>query len=84
MRKIKLTSEEKEIMSAIENDEFVAVKGEELKAVADAIAARKKDATLTLRVNKRDINKIKMMTCRKGIHYQTYIAEIIHKVAEAI
>ena len=46
MIKQKLTKEEKEIMEAIERDEFIPVTGKELKSVADAIAARKKDVTL--------------------------------------
>ena len=45
MKKQYLDAEEKEIMEAIENDEFVPVTGAELKRVADSIAARKKDMT---------------------------------------
>ena len=57
MKKQYLDAEEKEIMEAIENDEFVPVTGVELRRVADAIAARKKDMTLTIRVNRNDINR---------------------------
>ena len=83
MKKIRLTHEEQEIMKGIERDEFVPVTGKELKAVADAIAARKKDTTLTIRVNSGDIHRIKKMALRKGIPYQSYISEVIHRVAEA-
>lgn len=83
MKKIKLTREEREIMAGIERDEFVPVTGKELSDVADAIAARKKDTTLTIRVNSRDIHRIKKMAVKKGIPYQTYISEVIHRVAEA-
>lgn len=83
MKKIKLAPEEREIMAGIERDEFVPVTGKELNDVADAIAARKKDATLTIRVNSRDISRIKKLAGRKGIPYQTYISEVIHRVAEA-
>ena len=83
MKKIKLTREEREVMAGIERDEFVPVTGKELNDVADAIAARKKDATLTIRVNSRDIYRIKKMAVKKGIPYQTYISEVIHRVAEA-
>ena len=51
MKKIKLSREEQDIMRGIEQDEFVPVTGVELKDVADAIKAREKDATLTIRVN---------------------------------
>ena len=37
-----LSAEEKEIMKAIERDEFVPVTGPALKRMAEAIAARKK------------------------------------------
>ena len=83
MKKIKLTREERKIMAGIEGNEFVPVTGKELNDVADAIAARKKDATLTIRVNSQDIHRIKKMAVKKGIPYQTYISEVIHRVAEA-
>lgn len=81
MKKIQLTPEEKEIMDAIERDEFVPVSGKELKNIADSIAARKKDTTLTIRVNSNDVNRIKKIANKKGIRYQTYISEILHRVA---
>ena len=84
MIKTKLTSEEQKIMQAIERDEYLPVSGKELKSVAEAIAARKKDTTLTIRVNGQDINRIKKMADRKGIPYQSYLAEVIHRVAEAL
>lgn len=84
MIKVKLTPEEKKIMKAIEADEYIPVSGKELKDVADAIAARKKDATLTIRVNSRDIDRIKQMAVQKGIPYQSYLSEVIHRVAHAL
>ena len=84
MRKIKLDSEEQEIMSAIEKDQYVPVSGKELSAVADSIAARRKNMTLTIRVNSEDINRIKKFSQNKGIPYQTYLSEVIHRVAATI
>lgn len=84
MRKIKLDADEKEIMRAIERDDYVPVGGRELRAVADAIAARKKDITLTIRVNSQDINCIKKFSKSKGIPYQTYLSELIHRVAATV
>lgn len=84
MRRIKLNAEEKEILEAIERDEFVPVGGKELRAVADAVAARKKDMTLTIRVNSKDINRIKKLAHTKGIPYQSYLSEVIHRVAVAV
>ena len=84
MKRIKLDKEEKEIMKGIENDEFVPVTGKEFRDAADAIAARKKDATLTLRVNSQDINRIKKMANKKRIRYQSYLSEVIHRLAESL
>ena len=84
MRKIKLDTEEKEIMASIERDEFVTVTGKELRGVAEAIAARKKDRTLTIRVNSNDIRRIKKMAGSRGIPYQSYLSEVIHRVAMAV
>ena len=48
MRRIKLSAGEKEILEAIKRDDFVPVGGKELRAVADAVAVRKKDMTSTI------------------------------------
>ena len=45
---MKLDTEEKRIMAAIERNEFIPVTGRELHEMTDAIAARKKDKTLNL------------------------------------
>jgi predicted DNA binding CopG/RHH family protein len=84
MKQIKLDAEEKKIMKAIENNEYVPVGGKELRDVADAIAARKKNMTLTIRVNSQDINRIKRFSKSKGIPYQTYLSEVIHRVAATV
>jgi predicted DNA binding CopG/RHH family protein len=84
MRQIKLDKEEKKIMAAIENNGYVPVSGKELHDVADAIAARKKNMTLTIRVNSQDINRIKKFSKAKGIPYQTYLSEVIHRLAATV
>ena len=81
MKKIKLGVKEEKIMAAIERDEYMPVTGKELQRVADSIAARKKDLVLTIRVNKQDIQKIKKFASSKGIPYQSFLSELIHRVA---
>ena len=78
MKKIKLTPEEQEISDAVDRGEFVPGSREKFEEIAAAIAARKKDISLTIRVNSQDINAIKKMAQKKGIAYQTYISEVIH------
>ncbi len=82
MKKEYLDKEEKENMAAIDGDEFITVTGAQLKRVADAIAARKRDMTLTIRVNRNDINRIKKMAQKHRIPYQSYISEVIHRIAQ--
>ena len=84
MKKIKLTAEEREVEAEIERGEYVPVTGKELHELASALAARKKDQMLTIRVNSEDIRKIKKLAGEKGIHYQSYLAEVIHRVAMAL
>lgn len=84
MKKIKLSAEEREAMKAIERDEFVPVSGKELREVAETIANRKKDASLTIRVNSREINLIKKMADKRGIPYQSYLSEVMHRAAQAL
>ncbi|MBF0484639.1 MAG: hypothetical protein HQL25_08065 [Candidatus Omnitrophica bacterium] len=84
MRKIKLDAQEQEIMDAIERNEYVSVGGKELRAVADAIALRKKNMTLTIRVNSQDINRIKKFAQTRGIPYQTYLSEVIHRISVSV
>ncbi len=81
MRKIKLTREERMIEESLER--FVPVDKQEYEQIIDALAARKKDAVLNIRVNSLDLINIKHKAGRLGIRYQTFISEIIHRVAQA-
>ncbi len=81
MRKIKLTKEEKTIEDALVRGDYVRVSNAELKEVRELLAARKKDQTMTIRVNSEDIKKIKKKAEKVGIRYQTYITEVLHRVA---
>ena len=83
MRKIRLTRQEKAVEDALLNDEYVNVPKREFDSIARLIAARKKDAVLNIRVNSRDLLSIKEKAKRFGIKYQTYISEILHRIAQA-
>jgi len=83
MRKVHLTRQEKAIEESLLKGEYLNVGKDEFTAVADAIAARKKDAVLNIRVNSRDLASIKQKAGRLGIKYQTFISEIIHRIARA-
>ena len=81
MRAIRLTREEREIEESIEK--FVPVDKKEFEAIVRSLEARKKDAVLNIRVNRYDLDSIKRKATQLGIRYQTFIAEILHKVAQA-
>ena len=81
MRKIKLTREERMVEENIER--FVRVDKEEYEKIVQAIAARKKDAVLNIRVNSRDLASIKHKAERLGVKYQTFLSEVIHRIAQA-
>ena len=80
-KNIELTRQEKEIEDALMAGEFVNVEGKELEEISQAIARRKKDAVLNIRVNSQDIISIKQKAKKLGIKYQTFISEVLHKVA---
>jgi len=80
-RNIELTRQEKEVEDALMAGEFVNIEGNELEKISQAIARRKKDAVLNIRVNSQDIISIKQKAKKLGIKYQTFISEVLHKIA---
>ena len=80
MKKLKLTKEEQWIEDHAE--EFVPVSREKLEMIKQAIERRKKDAVLNIRVNSYDLEHLKQKARKLGIKYQTFISEILHKIAE--
>ena len=80
MRKAKLTKEERWIEEHIE--EFVPVSKDTFNEIVQALERRKKDAVLNIRVNSYDLEHLKQKAQKLGIKYQTFISEILNKVAE--
>ena len=83
MRKINLTRQEKAIEDSLLKEEYANIVKSDFMAIAEAIAARKKDAVLNVRVNSRDLVAIKQRSQKLGIKYQTFISEVIHRIAQA-
>ena len=83
MKKYKLTKEEKEIENGLLRGEYIPIRGKELENIEKALKLRRKDITMTIRVNSEDIAKIKNKAKKLGVKYQSYISEVIHQVAEA-
>lgn len=83
MKRIKLTRQEKKIEDALIKGEYVNASKRDLNQITEAIAARKKDAVLNLRINSRDLESLKQKADKLGIRYQTFISEILHRVAQS-
>ena len=81
-RKIKLTRYEKEIEKASERGEYVDADPKMLKDIAEMLEARKKDAVLNIRINSGDLDSLKQKAAKLGVKYQTFISEILHRVAQ--
>lgn len=81
MRKVKLTKNEKEIEEALIQGEYIDIDKNEFKNIALSIASRKKDSVLNIRVNGEDLKLIKKKAQRFGIRYQTFISELLHRIA---
>ena len=83
MRNIELTRQEKAIENELLKGEYKSVSKEKFDSIAKSLAARKKDAVLNIRVNSNDLSSIKQKAKKFGIKYQTFISELLHKVAQA-
>jgi len=83
MRKIRLTHNEKAIEDSLVKGELEAVGKEKFDEIAQALAARKKDSVLSIRINSGDLASLKQKAHKLGLKYQTFISEILHRVAAA-
>lgn len=81
MRRIKLTREERAIEEALLRGEYQDVSKAEFERMAQALAARRKDAVLNIRINSQDLRSLKQKANKLGVRYQTFIAEFLRRLA---
>ncbi|MBI2890700.1 MAG: hypothetical protein HYY13_07930 [Nitrospirae bacterium] len=81
MKKVRLNRGEKAIEKSLLRGEFRPVRRSEFDRIAKAIARRKKDAVLNIRVNGQDLASIKHKAKALGVAYQTFLSELIHHYA---
>ncbi len=79
MKKFRLTKYEQRIEDAIGRGEYVPVSPARAKWIAEQIAAYRKDAVISLRINSQDLRHIKEKARKFGVPYQRYITEILHR-----
>ncbi len=81
MRQLRLTRQERAIENALVRGEYRNVPKAEFEDIARAVAHRRKDAVLNIRVNSQDLEGIKQKARRLGVKYQAFLSEMIHRVA---
>ena len=82
MRKIKLTNQEREIEDDLLKGEYRDADKNYFASIAQSIGGRRKDAVLNIRINSFDLENIKEHARKFGVRYQTFISEILHRVAQ--
>jgi len=71
-----------EALRSLENPKYWAKLDAEMAEVDEERAAKRKDAILHLRINSRDLTKLKEKALRAGVRYQTFVARILHLAAQ--
>ena len=79
-----LDAEELEIEAALERGEYVSTmsRGEATKMWQAAVRNTLRKKPITVRVQERDIERIKAKALEQGIPYQTLVASILHRYAK--
>lgn len=83
MIRIKLTKYEQSIEDAIGRGEYVPASKEGNESIRRMLAAYRKNTVLNMRINNNDLSLIKSKAKKLGIKYQTFIANLLHKIAHA-
>ena len=82
-KNIRLTREEKEIEDSLINGEFINVEPDEFKEIAKSIKARQKKSVLNIQINSGDLEQIKRKADKLGVKYQSFVSELLHRVAHS-
>jgi predicted DNA binding CopG/RHH family protein len=77
--RFKLTKEERAIEREIHK--YVPVPKAEFDEIVRAIARRRKEAVLSIRINQQDLDNLKKKAKQFKVPYQSFIAEILHRHA---
>ena len=83
MRKARLTRQERIIEDGLVKGEYRDVYNFEFSKIAESVAARRKNAVLHIRINSEDLYNIKNKAHKLGVKYQTFVSEVLHRLAKA-
>jgi predicted DNA binding CopG/RHH family protein len=78
---MKLTREEKRIEEASLRGEYVSVSKKEFNRIKRMLDERKKSTVIKIRINNGDLQSLKKKAAKMGVKYQTFIAEVLHRIA---
>ncbi len=81
MKKAELARAERKIEKDLLAGKYIPVTPREEKKFLSALARRRKDAILHIRINSMDLNRIKAKASKAGVPYQTFIAHVLHHIA---
>lgn len=81
-----LDAEELEIEAALQRGEFVerVPRAQAIKEWQQAVRNTLRKKPITVRVQERDIARIKAKALEQGIPYQTLVASILHRYASGL
>ncbi len=82
-KNIKLTKEEKNILTSVESGDFISVPSKarditHYSKIAKATSAKNK--TISIRISEIDLVKLKAKAAQEGIPYQTLIVASLHRL----
>ncbi len=83
MGKLKLDTEERDVLDRFEASEFKSVMTPARKKAAQSAAEEtlKKDKRINIRISTRDLVALQRRAAKEGIPYQTLVSSILHKYA---
>lgn len=81
MKRVKLSKSELKVEKDLLAGKYVPVTPKEEREFLSALAEKRKDAILHIRINSMDLNRIKEKASKAGVPYQTFIAHILHHIA---
>ena len=81
MSKLRLSREEKELLTSVEAGSFESVLTESRRRELESMAGNtfKKDKRINIRISNRDLVAIQARASQEGMSCQTLVASIIHK-----
>lgn len=82
MNYTKLNKDEKNILTDYEAGKLKRVKGlekEKIRYRQSAIYTLRKSKNINIRLQERDLRRIKALAAEKGLPYQTFISSLLHQ-----